>query len=292
MSRRLPDDPAGSDVPEEGIAPPVRRRGGAHRAPRSNAFRAAVTAGVLLVVGLAAAFLILRPWADDAAGGTDPALADLAPDVVEWVDRELPDDTVVAAPEAVRAAPGSGDRFAATPGEGSLQVLEGEPPAGALVLARFEGTGGTTLSVIDPAPGRPTDEELASRRRLAAAVLDNPVAGVTGGAADVLRAGDVDARLLGLLAGLVSRMDVHVADLPPAPGEPEDPRPPARRLLVDEAGGDALTPGTAATDALVTYLEAQRAPYAPDSVETTEDGILVTFRYVSAPDAAVSAASS
>jgi hypothetical protein len=83
-------------------------------------------------------------------------------------------------------------------------------------------------------------------------------------------------------------MDVHVADLPPAPGEPAD-GPPARRVLVDEARGQRLAPGSAATEDLVAFLEAQRPPFAPDSVEQTDDGVLVGFDYVSAPDAVVTA---
>ena len=145
---------------------------------------------------------------------------------------------------------------------------------------------GTTVSVVDPDPVRPTTQQLERRQNLAAAVLANPVAGAAGRAADRLRTGNVDARLLGLLAGLVTRMDVHVADLPPAPGEPDD-GPPARRLLVDEAGGKRLEPGAAATEELVTFLEAQRPPFAPDTVVPTEDGVLVAFDYVSAHDDAV-----
>ena len=246
---------------------------------------------LVVVVGLAAAVLLVRPWArSDDAAGADPALADIAPDVARWLDEELPPDTPVTAADDVRAAldaAGAGDRLGAA-AEGALQVVASEPPDGALVVARFEAADGSSLSVVDPAPGRPTAEELDRRQRLAAAVLANPVAGVTGGAADALRRGDVDARLLGLLAGLVARMDVHVVDLPLAPGQPTSGSP-ARSVLVDEAGGQPLTPGAAATEELVAFLEAQRPPFAPDTVEQTDGGVLVAFDYVSAPDAEVTA---
>ncbi len=241
-----------------------------------------------MTAGVTATLLLVRPWAASESDAPDPALAAIAPDVAGWLADEIPADTPVAASDDVRAAldaAGAGDRVG-DPADDALQVVEGEPDDGVLVLARFESDEGTALSVVDPDPGRPTAAELERRQSLGAAVLANPVAGVTGRAADALRAGDVDARLLSLLAGLVSRMDVHVADLPPAPGEPAD-GPPARRLLVDEAGGERLTPGAAATEDLITFLEAQRPPFAPDTVEPTDEGLLVGFDYVSAPDAMI-----
>jgi hypothetical protein len=248
-----------------------------------------VLAVLVVVVGVAGALLLLHPWtASEDVDGTDPALAGIAPDVVRWLETEVPADTPVTAAADVRAAlaaAGAGDRVG-DPADDALEVVAGEPTTGVLVVARFESADGGTLSVVDPHPGRPTEEELERRRSLAAAVLANPVAGATGRGADALRTGDIDARLLGLLAGLVSRMDVHVADLPPAPGEPDDGLP-ARRLLVDAAAGERLTPGAAATEDLVTFLEAQRPPFAPDTVEQTDEGLLVGFDYVSAPDAMV-----
>jgi len=246
-----------------------------------------VAALVLVVVGLSATLLLVRPWAGsgDARGSEEPEFAGIAPDVVGWLENEVPADTPVTASDDVRAALDAGDRIGPAT-EGALQVVDGDPPAGVLVLARFASDDGSALSVVDPAPARPTAAELERRQSLAAAVLANPVAGAAGRAADLLRTGNVDARLLGLLAGLASRMDVHVADLPPAPHEPAD-RPPARRLLVDEAGGKPLEPGAAATEELVAFLEAQRPPFAPDTVEPTEDGVLIAFDYVSAHDDAV-----
>jgi hypothetical protein len=251
-----------------------------------------VVAGLVLGA-CAAALLLLHPWSGGAADPAepDPSPAGLAPAVVEWLEQELPAGTPVTASDGVRAAleaAEAGTRVGG-PADGALRVVEGEPADGGLVLARFEAADGVALSVVDPAPVPPTPAELERRRRLSAAVLANPVAGATGRAADVLRAGHVDARLLGLLAGLVSRMDVHVADLPPAPGEPAD-GPPARRLLVDEAGGRRLTPGAPATEELVGFVAAQRPPFAPDTVEQTEDGLLIGYDYVSGPDAAVTAA--
>ena len=55
--------------------------------------------------------------------------------------------------------------------------------------------------------------------------------------------------------------------------------------------GGARVPGDpAATDRLVAWLEAQLPPVVPDEVQVTDDGVLVAFRYVSDPDAVVTAA--
>jgi hypothetical protein len=295
VSRRPPDSSPGTADAAPDDSSPQRRRPGAHRARRS-ARQIALTVVVLCgIAAAAAALLVTRPWAgsDDPADPADPAgTARVAADVADWVEGQLAVDTPVVAPADVRAAlsgSDAADRFTGSAVEGALVVVRGEPRDGALVLARFPTADGSALSIVDPLPGQPTGGELDRRRSLAAAVLANPVAGPTGRAADVLRDGRIDARLLGVLAALVSRMDVHVADLPPAPAEPTD-APPARWLLVDRARGERLAPGASATDEVVAFLEAQRPPFAPDTVEVTAGGVLVGFRYVSAPDAVVSAA--
>jgi hypothetical protein len=65
---------------------------------------------------------------------------------------------------------------------------------------------------------------------------------------------------------------------------------PARRALVSSVGGVPLTPGSADTDDLLLWLGVQRPPYRPDSVTVTAHGVLVAFRYTSAPDALVTGA--
>ena len=262
---------------------------GAHRAPPPPARWAALA--VVLLLAAAAVLLLARPWSGRDSGSPEREVATAAPDVAAWLSQQTPGDTPLTAAENLRTAleaAGLADRLAAEGTDDALRVIDDEPPADALVLARFEADG-TTLTVVDPAPERPTAAELSQREKLSAAVLANPVAGATGRAADVLRTADVDARLLALLAALVSRMDVHVADFPPAPGEPAD-GPPARWLLIDRMRGEPLVPAGPATEQVVAFLEAQRPPFAPDHVETTDQGVLVGFGYVSAPDAAVTAA--
>jgi hypothetical protein len=168
-----------------------------------------------------------------------------------------------------------------------LTVVSGAPPDGAMVLARFPGAAGPLL-VVDPAPGIPTGEALSRRRSLAAALLANPATRPGERAADVLGSGEVDPRLLSVLAALAAQYGIGVQDFPLAAGEPSE-GPLARRVLVDHLAGDPLVPGAPATERLVAWLEAQLPPFAPDAVTSTEQGVRIEFAYVSAPDALVSA---
>ena len=289
-------------------------RAGVHRAPRSG--RRTLLLAAVVVVALVATLvvLLLRPGNDGGPAGTDPPstadgpLADVAGDVADWVEAELPDDIPLSAPDGVSdalAAAGTaegrlsgedpdegvdeGTDEGTDDGTGALRVVEGDPGADAVVVARFQGADGTLLSIVDPRPAEPTAEELDRRRRLSAAVLANPVAGVTGRAEEVLAAADVDARLLGLVAVLVARLEAGVADLPRAPGQPEEGTP-ARRALIGSIGGEELVPGSDATERVRDFIAAQLRPFAPDTVEVTDDGVLVGFDYSPSPDADVTSA--
>jgi hypothetical protein len=140
--------------------------------------------------------------------------------------------------------------------------------------------------VVDASPGVPTPAELAHRQSLAAALLANPTTSTGPRAAAVLGSAQVDRRLLSLLAALGAQYGVGVQDFPLAEGEP-DGGPPARRMLVDRVGEQPLVPGAPATERLLAWLDAQLPPFAPDEVGLTEDGVLIAFRYASAPDALV-----
>lgn len=268
---------------------------GAHRAPRSRRPLLLAIAAVIALALVVAAVALLVPQDGGTSSQADPTTGpgpDAAADVAGWVDTELPAEAVLSAPDDLRPAlvdAGTPEDRLVSRNADALQVVEGDPGAEAVVVARFRGNDGTLLSVVDPRPGQPTAEELDRRRRLSAAVLANPVAGASGRAAEVLRAADVDARLLGLLAVLVARLDVGIADLPRAPGQPEEGTP-ARRVLLDRAGGEELVPGSAAAERVRAFLAAQQPPFAPDTVEETGEGVLVGFDYLSSPDAEVTAA--
>jgi hypothetical protein len=170
----------------------------------------------------------------------------------------------------------------------ALTVTDGAVPAGNRLVARFGSP--PAFAVVDPAPVQPTADELRRRRDLAAAVLANPTTRAADGAATVLRTAAVDPRLLGVLAALTARSGIGIAALPAAADEPADV-PLARSALLDEVGGSPVTAGSPDVPALVTFLRAQLAPYAPNEVTVTPAGVLVGYRYLSGPDAAVTAAS-
>jgi hypothetical protein len=293
---------------------PGVRRSGLHRAPRSRRRTLLLLLAAVVVLALATTIVVrvVRPGDDgapsDGGSAADGPRADMARDVAAWVDAELPADIPLTAPDDVSAALAAAgtaeDRLTVEDpdegvdegtdegtddGTGALRIVEGDPGADAVVVARFRAADGMLLSVVDPRPVEPTDEELDRRQRLAAAILANPVAGVTGRAAEVLAAAEIDARLLGLLAVLVARPGAGIADLPRAPGQPEEGTP-ARRALIGSLEGEELVPGSEATERVREFVDAQLPPFAPDTVEVTEDGVLVGFDYSPSPDAEVTAA--
>lgn len=247
-------------------------------------------AGSLAAALLAALVLLVRMQPAERAGPDTRA-------VLSWAETELPEGAGLVAPRQLWAelihAGGDENRMRLSgahrdgePFEPELTLVRGDSPDGTLVVARFERPGARALLVVDPAPGVPTPEELDRRHSLAAAMLANPTTGADGRAAELLRAGAVDQRLLSLLAALGAQFGVGVADFPAAPEEPQG-GPLARRALVDRLGDDALLPGAPTTERLLAWLGAQLPPFAPDAFEVTDDGVLIEFRYVSAPDALV-----
>jgi hypothetical protein len=172
-------------------------------------------------------------------------------------------------------------------GEPQLQIVVGAPPPRTRVLARMaQAAGLPALLVVDRRPGVPTADELSRRQSLATALLANPPTVAGPRARTVLGSAAVDQRLLTVLAALGAQYGVGIRDLPPAPGEPTGTL--ARHALVDRFGGESLSPGSAATTRLVGWLSAQLPPFRADSVRVVDGGVLIGYRYVSAPDALVS----
>jgi hypothetical protein len=273
-------------VVSAGLARELIARAGAPRRILRLAGATALAAGTL-----AAAVVLFRTPAP-TADGRNPAGA-----LVEWAGPSRDLRLVAASPLRAQLIHAGADQDAVRPpGAGPdepqatvLTVVSGEPPDGGLVLARFARAGDAgPLLVVDPAPGVPTDDELTRRRSLAAALLANPETTPGDRAAELLRSGEVDPRLLAVLAALGAQFGIGVQDFPLADGEPGDGVL-ARRALVDRMAGEPLTPGAPATERLVAWLEAQLPPFAPDSVVATEQGVRIEFAYVSAPDALVSA---
>ena len=246
------------------------------------------------VVTAVVTVLVIRLITADTTAGDDaqPEETTAWAELMRWADAELPNGTPLLVPDDLLAdagAAGDDQRLQPLDAQGAgrgLLVTSGEPPQGSVVVVRFGPSDGSALVVSDPMSGRPTPAELERRRRLSAAVLANPNTGASGRAAQLLDDAEVDPRLLGLLAALVTQLGVGVADLPPTAGEPGDGVL-ARTVLLDRVGTEPLGTGQAAISRLLTFVDAQLTPFAPDRVEVTEDGVLIGFRYASAPDALV-----
>lgn len=238
--------------------------------------------------------LVIRLATADPTAGDDGPQEETAAwvELVRWADAELPTGTpLLVADDLLADARAAGDDERLQPldaeiADTGLLVTSGEAPPGSVEVVRFGQPDASALVVSDPLPGRPTPEELERRQRLSAAVLANPNTGASGRAAQLLQVAQVDPRLLGLLAALVTQLGVGVADFPPAAGEPGDGVL-ARTVLLDRVGTEPLAAGQAVTSRLLTFVDVQITPFAPDRVEVTDDGVLIGFRYQSAPDALV-----
>jgi hypothetical protein len=209
--------------------------------------------------------------------------------LLDWAARELPPGTRLRASDDVREgllAAGAPDALVATdrptgPDDLVLTVTDGPVEPGGRVVARFDG-----LVVADAAPGTPTTEELDRRRALAGAVLANPTTRASAEAAEVLRSADVDMRLLSLLAVITAREGLGVAAFPRTEGAGG----PVRTVLIDAVGSAPVGAGEAATAGLRAWLDAQLPPFAPDRLEVADEGVVLSYRYVSDPDTLVAEA--
>ncbi|MGY5882909.1 hypothetical protein [Modestobacter lacusdianchii] len=264
----------------------------------------------LLAAGLVAAVLLAGAGAGAAAALAGAPRRDLGAaayaQLAAWTADQLRDDAVlVAGPrtgaellhagvdeaQLVRSGDVPVPASAPAPDGLALLVTTDRPAAGSAPLARFgDAADGPVLTVADPRPVAPTEEQLAARRDLAAALLANPTTDVPAEAAAVLAAGRVDPRLLSLLAGLGARYGVGVGSLLPVPGEPGEA--PVRQAVISSLGGTSIAgddaAAQAAADRLRALLDAQRRPYAPDRVVEVEGGLLVGYPLVRDPDALVS----
>ncbi|WP_222265125.1 hypothetical protein [Modestobacter marinus] len=257
-------------------------------APRGRVLPAVGTAVLLLLVVPAVAGLVTAPDGDLGARA-DAGLVGWARDQLPagttlHTDRELAAELLHAGGDPTRLTTAA----RSVPGEGAGTVLRVVRGAGdGHVVARFPGDGDPGLSVTDPLPDRVGPVQQQARQDLAAALLAG-VAPVPGEVAAVLDAGEVDPRLLTLLAGISSRFGLGLADLPPVPGEV--PGMPVRQAVISSVGGSPVPADGAATAQLQAWLDAQREPFAPDRVARVDGGVLVTYRLVADPDGLVSPA--
>lgn len=239
-----------------------------------------VVGGATLATAVALAAVVLPSARADDFGAADRA------ELLDWLGSEVSPQTPVAADGLLADEL---DRAGVTVGSGGLEVLRGEPADEAVrddVVARF-GDDDTALVVVDPGRAEPTADQRALRRQLAAALLTNPTTAEAGQATGALLSGDVDPRLLTLLAGIAAQYGVGISSLPAVPGEVGTP---VRRVVVDSVAGTPLREDPGLVVLVTTWLSAQLPPYAPASVTPLEDGLLISYGYASDPDGLVVAA--
>jgi hypothetical protein len=249
----------------------------------------------LLAAGLAGAVLLAGAGTAAVAGPAGGLRSDFgAADhdrLVAWMAGQLPEQALLTAPARVAAelvhtgaAPARLRTGAEPPppagSDAALAVVTGGAPVGSDVVARFGG-----LTVVDQQPVRPTAEQVRARAELAAALLANPTTEVSSADAGILAAGQVDPRLLGLLAGIAARYGLGLDGLPAVPGEPRGAL--ARQAVVSAVGGRLLSESPAAARELRTWLAVQQEPYAPDRITDVDGGLLLGYDLVADPDGLV-----
>ncbi len=272
--------------------PRMRRPGVALLAALGLAITAAAVIGVIQLTTTSARTVAGSPPRDPARGST-PARATATPSglAAAWVAGQLSSDQSIAcdprmcaalAADGVAAgrlvplasattAPGA--NVAVTSPAGTAQVSQDAP----VLLASF-GTGASQVEVRAAAPGgaaayaKALQADLAARRTGGAQLLHSQAIQVSAAAAAQLQAGQVDSRLLIMLAMLASEHSWKVVAFGGAsPGVPLTDAP-LRQMTI--TGPDA--PAVAAALAMV---RAQLAPYAPAQAATVRlDGGQLALR--------------
>jgi hypothetical protein len=282
--------------PGAGGTPGAARRRwmpGAARRSRRRRWSVAL-GGAAVLVSIAAAAPMMAGTGRGEPGGARPAAASAASrsQAASWVAREVSPQVTVAcdpglclllrrdgfpaarlepvAPGA-RGLPGSGMVVVTAAIRGQLGPrLAADAPQ---VIASF-GAGAAQVAVRTIAPGGPAafGTRLAAEMTALAAVgrqlLGNDNIQASPAARADLRAGQVDARLLALLALLSAQRPVRLVSFAGAPGA--GPGVPLRTAALGFSS-------PAATSAVVALLDAQQGPYRPAVAEGS--GSVITLRF-------------
>jgi hypothetical protein len=140
--------------------------------------------------------------------------------------------------------------------------------------------------LLDPATAlTQAVEDERSRAEAGAALTGNPSLELAPAAVVLLRRGDVDARLIAVLATIATQHRLGITTFPEVSGE--DDRLPRRQLAIASIDGTPITPNSAAAEVLGQWLGAQQPPYQPAASVVTNVGgstaLLVSYDAVSQP---------
>ncbi len=124
-----------------------------------------------------------------------------------------------------------------------------------------------------------------SRAEAGAALSRNPQLTVDPEAVTLLRRGDVDARIIAVLATISGQHRLRIATFPPVDGE--DDRLPRRQIAVTVIDGQQVAPGATNAMLLDQWLKAQQPPYRPATTAITtvltRSALLISYDAVSQP---------
>ena len=215
-----------------------------------------------------------------AAGWPTPAGGSLT----GWVTTQTGPATVVVADALDRAELQTAGFPAArlrTPTDptvsGELRLIAERPgttvvpcPPGAVLASTPSGSGGAP-AVVCGALTPATAVEAKVRARLGSALTTNTALKLEPAAADQLRGGNIDPRLMLTLAALTSAHRVGVAEFPAVPLD----APGALRRVVVLSAFDGAAPASSAL--LKTWLAGQQPPFAPGSVTADGPDLVLTY---------------
>lgn len=246
----------------------------------------AVSRSALPVAGLLVVLVVpaLVGAAVRAPAASRPALA-------AWVVSDLPPGTVLSADALDRAElvdagfPPDQLRRPDERLEAGFAVVADRPGAGSTTSTGPTSCADGTTIAVDPrgsggaaaavcrtdGDGPVVAAERTARARLGGLLAANPALALAPSAAAALGAGDVDSRLLLVLATLAAAHDLSVAEFPVAELDASDA--PRRRVLVTEVDGRHA--GTAPL--LRTWLSAQEPPFRPTLITAVGPALLVGY---------------
>ncbi len=254
---------------------------GPEPARHRTALARAVLAGVVLAVVTATSA---------AAAGQSRATSARDDGIAGWIRTQLPAGTTVHAdaldrgelvaagiPPEVLAPPGGpvdpGDvvlHSARPTGMGTAEPPLCRPEPTLAVVARGAGGAPAVLCGTDSGQVTAVRAEAPRRVRLGDALAANPALDLAPDAAALLRNGQVDARLVLVLAALAGSRPLAVADFPAVPLDPADAL--RRQVLVTAVDG-----GPDAGDRLAGWLAGQQPPFVPSTVRPVDGGLLIGY---------------
>ncbi len=152
------------------------------------------------------------------------------------------------------------------------------------------GSGDTMVEVfrVDPRGaeelGAATDRDERARTAAGQQLLENPALDLSPEAEALLRDGQVDSRVVSVLAKAATGRELRVSDFPAVFGE--DGQLPRRTVQLASVDGEAVSPSSGATSdpvaGLAREIEQQGGRYAAERVEVVGDQLIVRYG-VSAP---------